>query len=102
MDGSDGNYFIYNQNGEIINEGKGQGYLRKFVAKFDGINLWEGAVTSRIGNIESVTWTLPADDETSSRGTMLTYKPIWHTGVEASNGSIVVTRTPSEGNTFAT
>lgn len=102
MDGSDGNYFIYNQNGEIINEGKGQGYLRKFVAKFDGINLWENAVTSRIGNIESVTWTLPADDETSSRGTMLTYKPIWHTGVEASNGSIVVTRTPSEGNTFAT
>jgi hypothetical protein len=63
MDESDGNYFIYNQNGEIINEGKGQGYLRKLIVKFDGKDIT--TMESRLGKLEKIEWILPIDNETS-------------------------------------
>ena len=54
-DGSEGNYFIYNQNGKILNEGNGQGYLRKLRAMYKGASLEE----SDLGGIDYVSWWLP-------------------------------------------
>lgn len=100
-DNSDGNYFIYNQNGEIINEGKGQGYLRKLVVKFDGQDLTQ--MESRLGKLEKIEWVLPIDNETSQRGTMLTYKPVWCEGAvkNESKTNMTISRTIDVGKSFA-
>lgn len=101
MDESDGNYFIYNQNGEIINEGKGQGYLRKLIVKFDGKDIT--TMESRLGKLEKIEWILPIDNETSQRGTMLTYKPAWYEGAVQNEAktNMTVTRTIDVGKSFA-
>lgn len=71
LDNSDGNYFIYNQSGKIINEGKGQGYKRNFEVKFNGYSLSDEK--SGLKNITSIVWTLPVDSDSLKRYTMLSY-----------------------------
>lgn len=56
LDGSEGNYFVYNQNGKINNEGLGQGYKRKFKAMFNGAE-----ITSDIGTLDWIKWYIPAE-----------------------------------------
>lgn len=56
LDGSEGNYFVYNQNGKINNEGLGQGYERKFKAMFNGAE-----ITSDIGTLDWIKWYIPAE-----------------------------------------
>ena len=68
-DGSEGNYFIYNPSGKIINEGQGQGYERKFEARFRGIPI--DNPESGFKNISQITWIIPTDG--SLKHTMLTY-----------------------------
>ena len=56
-DNSKGNYFIYNQNGKIINEGQGQGFVRYLEPLYKGNNVlpddfWVG---------DYITWYLPED-----------------------------------------
>lgn len=71
-DGSEGNYFIYNQNSEIINEGKGQGFKRTFSLRFNGIEIKKGNPHGL--QIESIKWSLPQNTETNSAYTMLVYE----------------------------
>lgn len=73
-DKTDGNYFIYNQSGEIINEGHGQGYKRTLRVQFNGLDLNHPDQT--LSNIQSITWELPRDGGETS--TMLTYKPAYY------------------------
>lgn len=56
LDESEGNYFVYNQNGKINNEGLGQGYERKFKAMFNGAE-----ITSDIGTLDWIKWYIPAE-----------------------------------------
>jgi hypothetical protein len=39
LDESEGNYFIYDTSSSIINEGQGQGYVRTFEARYNGLRL---------------------------------------------------------------
>lgn len=55
-DGSEGNYFIYNQNGRIINEGEGQGKKRYLKALYQGAE-----ITSSIGKLDYIKWYLPVE-----------------------------------------
>lgn len=71
LDKSEGNYFIYNQSGKIINEGQGQGFERHFEVLFNGKSLNDPKVG--LTNITEITWTLPID--TNNANTMLTYSP---------------------------
>mgnify|MGYP003479373579 FL=1 len=48
-DGSEGNYFIYNQNGKIINEGEGKGKKRYLKALYKGAE-----ITSSIGKLDYI------------------------------------------------
>ena len=77
LDGSEGNYFIYNPSSKIINEGQGQGYERKFQAKFKGLPL--DHPDTGLKNITEITWTIPTDG--AGKHTMLTYnKSYWDDG----------------------
>lgn len=73
-DGADGNYFIYNQSGEIINAGQGQGYKRLLKAQFNGLDLATAKANEELTNIQKIIWEFPRDNEDSKTGTMLTYK----------------------------
>lgn len=53
-DGTEGNYFIYNQNGKINNQGIGQGYKRTLKALFNGAE-----ITSDIGTLDWIKWYFP-------------------------------------------
>lgn len=63
-DGSEGNYFLYNQNGKIENEGNGQGNKRYWKAMFQGAE-----IDSNLGLGESdfIKWYFPVEN------TMLTF-----------------------------
>ena len=65
-DNSDGNYFVYNQNGKIINEGEGQGHNRRVQARFRGAPL-----TSSIGTIDYIKWYLPFESQQGNTYTMI-------------------------------
>lgn len=67
-DGSEGNYFIYNQNGKIINEGEGQGKKRYLKALYQGAE-----ITSSIGKLDYIKWYLPIEK------TMLQFSDIYYT-----------------------
>lgn len=56
MDKSEGNYFLYNQNGKIINEGIGKGYTRYFKAMYQGAE-----IDDKIGTINWIKWYFPTD-----------------------------------------
>ena len=79
QDGSEGNYFIYNQSGKIINEGQGQGFERKFEAKFRGLSLDEPG--TGLNEITSITWSIPTDD--TNKQTMLTYNNSYWAGADS-------------------
>lgn len=56
IDKSEGNYFLYNQNGKIINEGVGKGYTRYFKAMYQGAE-----IDNKIGTINWIKWYFPTD-----------------------------------------
>lgn len=64
-DGSEGNYFIYNQNGKINNQGIGQGYQRKLKALFKGAE-----ITSTLGTLDWIRWYFPYD-KTQNRSMLI-------------------------------
>lgn len=55
-DGSEGNYFLYNQNGKINNEGEGQGKKRTLKAMYQGLEL-----TPALGKLDFIEWWMPTD-----------------------------------------
>ena len=55
-DNSEGNYYIYNQNGKINNQGIGQGYIRYLKAYFKGAE-----ITNDIGTLDYIKWYIPKD-----------------------------------------
>lgn len=57
-DDSEGNYFLYDQNGKIINQGLGQGYQRTWQALFKGAQ-----ITSDLGTLDWIRWYFPYDEE---------------------------------------
>lgn len=61
LDGSDGNYFLYDQNGSIKNEGIGQEYLRTVQAKYLGAE-----ISSSLGQIDYLKWYFPDEDKGES------------------------------------
>lgn len=54
-DGSEGNYFLYNQNGKIENEGNGQGNKRYLKAMFQGAEIKE------LGESDYIKWYFPKE-----------------------------------------
>ena len=68
LDESEGNYFIYDTSSSIINEGQGQGYVRTFEARYNGLRLNDSKCT--LNNITSIQWILPID---KTKDTMLAY-----------------------------
>lgn len=61
-DDSGGNYFIYNSNGELINEGQGQGYIRTLVPCYQGIplsNLQDDNIKEYRDGVQSIEWHIP-------------------------------------------
>lgn len=55
-DNSEGNYYIYNQNGKINNEGIGRGYTRYLKAMYQGAE-----ITSSIGKLDWIKWYFPIE-----------------------------------------
>ena len=58
LDNSEGNYFIYDQNGKIINAAQGSGTEKQFKVLFNGAEL-----TSTIGTLGYIKWFLPFDND---------------------------------------
>ena len=99
-DNSEGNYFIYNQNGKINNEGAGRGQIRKFKALYQGAEI----DLSTIGTVNYIEWWFPKNELTM----LITTKEMW----ESDNGQcdpneyisyrgvdyIKVRREPKDGN----
>ena len=65
LDGTDGNYFLYDQNGAIKNPGEGQEYLRTVEARYMGAK-----ITESLGQIDYLKWYFP-DEETKESFTMI-------------------------------
>lgn len=57
-DDSEGNYYIYNQNGKINNQGIGQGYIRYLKAYYKGAE-----ITSDLGSLDYIKWYIPYNEE---------------------------------------
>ena len=55
-DNSEGNYYIYNQNGKINNEGIGRGYTRYLKAMYRGAE-----ITSSLGKLDWIKWYFPRE-----------------------------------------
>lgn len=70
-DGSEGNYFIYDTNGRIINQGQGNGYERRMRAVYNGKE-----ITPDLGVLDYIAWYLPIG--TNSK-TMLLETPNYYT-----------------------
>lgn len=99
-DNSEGNYFIYNQNGKINNEGAGRGQIRKFKALYQGAEI----DLSTIGTVNYIEWWFPKNELTM----LITTQEMW----ESDNGQcdpneyisyrgvdyIKVRREPKDGN----
>ena len=89
LDESEGNYFIYDTSSSLINEGQGQGYVRQFEARYNGIRLNDSA--SPLKNITEIEWILPIDE---SKNTMLTYSDsYWEDRTSGEPDKINSTRT---------
>lgn len=61
LDGTDGNYFLYDQNGAIKNEGLGQEYLRTVEARYMG-----AVISEKLGHIDYLKWYFPDEDKGES------------------------------------
>lgn len=57
-DGSEGNYFIYDNNGRLINQGQGHGFERRMCAVFNGHD-----ITPDMGKLDWIAWYLPVGEE---------------------------------------
>lgn len=68
-DNSEGNYFIYNQNGKINNEGAGRGQIRKFKALYQGAEI----DLSTIGTVNYIEWWFPKNELTM----LITTQEMW-------------------------
>lgn len=66
MDNSEGNYFLYDQNGQIIDEGQGQGYLRTVEARYYGATINES-----LGKIDYLRWYFPDEIHGGNAYTMI-------------------------------
>lgn len=69
LDGSEGNYLIYNQNSELINEGQGQGFLRTLHLYYKGQKVENSDDLKN--NIASIQWIVPVNNDTNEAFTML-------------------------------
>ncbi len=96
-DGSEGNYLIYNQSGEIINEGQGQGYNRKFELWYKNARLENSELRN---NIDEVTWSLPYNTNTNNSYTMLNYKLSDLNGEEPTDNMVFVTRSSKQFDNY--
>ena len=56
LDNSEGNYYIYNQNGKINNEGDGKGHKRYLKAMYQGAE-----ITSSLGKLDWIKWYFPVE-----------------------------------------
>lgn len=78
-DESDGNYFIYDQNGKIINQGQGQGYERRLSVRYKG-----AIIEPDLGSLDYVAWYIPYESKNSNTHTMfVTNESYW----KENNGS---------------
>ena len=57
-DGSEGNYFIYDNNGRLINQGQGHGFERRMCAVFNGHD-----ITPEMGKLDWIAWYMPVGAE---------------------------------------
>ena len=57
LDNTEGNYYIYNQNGKINNEGIGRGYKRYLKAMYQGAE-----ITNTLGELEWIKWYIPSSN----------------------------------------
>lgn len=60
-DGSEGNYYIYDTNGRLINSGQGRGYERRMRAVYNGKE-----ITPDLGTLDWIAWYLPVGDNSKS------------------------------------
>lgn len=96
-DGSEGNYLIYNQSGEIINEGQGQGYNRKFELWYKNARLENSELKN---NIDEVIWSLPYNTNTNNSYTMLNYKLSDLNNKEPTDNMVFVTRSSKQTENY--
>ena len=99
-DNSEGNYFIYNQNGKINNEGAGRGQIRKFKVLYQGAEI----DLSTIGTVNYIEWWFPKNELTM----LITTKEMWENDNGQCNPNeyisyrgvdyIKVRREPKDGN----
>lgn len=97
-DGSEGNYLIYDQTGEIINEGQGQGYNRTFEIRYKNKTLENSELASDISNVK---WYLPYNSSLNNAYTMLTYK-LEDLNLEEApeSNELIITKTSEVNNNF--
>jgi hypothetical protein len=60
-DGSEGNYYIYDSNGRLINAGQGRGYERRMRAVYNGHE-----ITPDLGSLDWITWYLPIGENSKT------------------------------------
>lgn len=88
-DESDGNYFIYDQNGKIINQGQGQGYERRLSVRYKG-----AIIEPDLGSLDYVAWYIPYESKNSNTHTMLvTNEAYWKENggsYQAENGGPII------------
>jgi hypothetical protein len=64
QDKTEGNYFLYNQNSELINEGLGRGYPRAFRLLYEGESIEDS--TDLKDNVQKIKWTIPTNNKNDS------------------------------------
>lgn len=79
-DQSEGNYFLYNQNSKLINEGLGQGYLRSLKLYYKGWKIEESDELKN--NISQIQWIIPTNTDELPGYTMLQWEPISTQNIE--------------------
>lgn len=79
-DQSEGNYFLYNQNSKLINEGLGQGYLRSLKLYYKGRKIEESDELKN--NISQIQWIIPTNTDELPSYTMLQWEPVSTQNVE--------------------
>ena len=73
-DQSEGNYFLYNQNSKLINEGLGQGYMRSLKLYYKGREIEKSDELKN--NISQIQWIIPVNSDDFPGYTMLQWEPV--------------------------
>lgn len=81
MDNSEGNYFLYDQNGSIIDEGQGQGFRRTVEARYKGAK-----ITNKIGTIDYLKWYFPKEVHRGKDSYTMIINELEETEIEEWNG----------------